>query len=174
MDSNPPPCLWLGLGSNLGNRQGQIKNACTLLHKRGLPIHTYAPLYATDPLGFEDQPEFINTIVGIHTDLNPIEVLSIVKQIEQDLGRKKRHHWGPREIDIDIVLFKDTIFDSPELQIPHPEMGKREFVLLPLAEVAPQLKHPLTGKTIQELLKHYYGNLQRDQRRARLFAPAQK
>ena len=97
--------------------------------------------------------------------------LQNIKEIEVEVGRIRREHWGPREIDVDIVLFEATISSSPELIIPHPEMKLREFVLLPLSEIAPDLKHPETGQTIRELLEYYYENYHNNQRRARLFTP---
>lgn len=171
MTNNCSSLAYLALGSNLGDSAAAIERACECLEERGLTINARAPLYLTEPLGVSDQPDFVNTVIAVQTELNPEALLDLVKSIEAELGRQKRQHWGPREIDIDIILLRDTIYHSSRLQIPHREMQKREFVLLPLSKIAPDLRHPENGKTIMQLLDYYYAHLQRDSRGARLFKP---
>ncbi len=163
--------IYLALGSNLGDKLAYIKSAYRLLTQNNIIITQYAPLYESDAVGVTDQPTFLNTVVATISDLSPIELLNVIKKIEKQIGRKKRQIWGPREIDIDIILYKDTICRSTYLTIPHAEMLKREFVLLPLSQIAPNVRHPENNQTIKQLLDYYYANTQDNTRSARIFTP---
>ncbi|HET7153184.1 MAG TPA: 2-amino-4-hydroxy-6-hydroxymethyldihydropteridine diphosphokinase, partial [Candidatus Kapabacteria bacterium] len=115
-------------------------------------------VYRTEPVGYKDQPDFLNCVVEISTQLPPDELMAAVKDIEQTLGRKKREQWHEREIDIDILLYGNTIAKTERYEIPHPRMHERKFVLVPLAEISQNAMHPRSGKTAGELLKNLASN----------------
>ncbi len=143
----------LSIGSNLGNRLENIRSAINLLLSRKvLDRVKCASIYETEPVGFIYQPWFLNTAVSGYTKLSPEELLQECKKIEKDLGRKTRQRWHVREIDIDIIFYENTIFNSQDLAIPHPRMHERNFVLVPLSEILPNYIHPKVGKTVAELL----------------------
>lgn len=131
---------YIGLGSNLGNREKNISRAIELLQKRkGVEVKKVSSLCETKPAGGPPQGKFLNGVVAIETSLPPRELLKCLKEIEKAVGRKpSKVKWGPREIDLDILLYGDKKVDEPELKIPHPEMHRRGFVLKPLLEIAPQ------------------------------------
>ncbi len=138
----------------MGHREEQIQRAVSALaHTPSIKICRQAGLYETEPVGIEDQPWFLNTIVEIETDLTPRKVLTVCKEIERALGRQERPRYGPREIDLDILLYDHLIIDDPDLKIPHAQLHQRRFVLVPLAELAPHYVHPVLHKTITELLQ---------------------
>ncbi|CUU10014.1 2-amino-4-hydroxy-6-hydroxymethyldihydropteridinediphosphokinase [Candidatus Kryptobacter tengchongensis] len=144
---------YLGIGSNLGDRIKYITRALVALSK--LPktrITRVSSLYETEPYGRKDQPWFINIVVEIFTELSPFELFKKCKAIETKLGRQTRERWAEREIDIDILLYDDLVISAEELQIPHPDMHNRRFVLIPLGEIAPGAFHPIFKKSISELL----------------------
>lgn len=127
---------YLGLGSNLGNRRENIKKALYYLAKtKGITIEKFSRIYETDPVGGPPQNKFLNAAVRIKTSLSPFALLKVVKKIEKYLGRKKRGHYAPREIDLDILLYADKVIKRKNLIIPHPRMFEREFVLKPLREI---------------------------------------
>jgi len=143
--------VYLGLGSNLGNRQDNLKEALGFLSQR-MRVEKASSVYDTEPIGNIDQPRFLNMVCQVYTRLAPKELLILAKGIESKLGRVGKSD-NPRPIDIDILFYGDQIIETPELVIPHPRLAKRAFVLVPLAEIAPTLRHPSSGKTIQEILQ---------------------
>ncbi len=147
----------IGIGSNLGNRKENCLKALDLLSARGIVIGKQSSLYETEPWGVEDQPKFMNMAAEIETGLEPLKLLETLKSVEEEMGRKEGYRWGPRVIDLDILFFGDMVIECPELTIPHPLMHEREFVLRPLAEIAPDKVHPVLKKTVTELLAEIGG-----------------
>ena len=143
--------VYLGLGSNMGDRQGNLDEALELLSRK-LQVQQVSPIYDTEPVGNIHQPRFLNLVCRISTRLSPVELLTLVKGIEMRLGRKPGTSDAPRPIDIDILFYGDLIMETPDLTIPHPKLTGRAFVLIPLDAIAPDLVHPVSGKTIRELL----------------------
>ncbi len=141
----------LGLGSNLGNRQDTLKQACVELESLPLLQFRVSPIYESEPLLKMPQPKYLNMVVCGLTELSPLELLKKCQQIENRLGRVRNEHWGSRTIDIDILAYGEECIDSEILKIPHPEMEKRSFVLVPLLELSPEWMHPKTGISIRML-----------------------
>ena len=142
---------YLGLGSNIGDREGFLRAAVECLNAcEAITVEKVSSVYETEPVGYVEQEDFLNAAVRIETDLTSEELLATCLAIENELGRRREVHWGPRTIDIDILLFGDMSVEMPALKIPHPLMDKRRFVLVPLFEIFPDLI--LRGKRIDELL----------------------
>ncbi len=141
--------IYLGLGSNLGDRQENLDKALNFISQR-LRMGKISSVYDTEAIGNTEQPRFLNLVCQAFTRLAPEGLLTLAKGIESKLGRTGKT-WTPRPIDIDILLYGDQVVETPELVIPHPKMTERAFVLVPLAEIAPELVHPVNGKTIKEL-----------------------
>lgn len=143
--------VFFSLGSNLGNRLENLRLACKGLADHLGSLQT-SPVYETDPWGYANQPAFLNMAAAAKTPLAPQELLEIIKRLELDLGREPTFRYGPRKIDIDILFFGILVINSPQLQIPHPRMAERAFVLVPLADLAPDHIHPILFRTVNEML----------------------
>ena len=144
--------VYLSLGSNLGDRERMLAEALRLLQAPDLRIARISPVYETEPRDLKGQPWFLNLVVEVETGLFPRRLLARIQKIEKQLGRKRGVAKGPRTIDIDILLVGSFVIDAPDLVIPHPRMAERRFVLEPLAQLAPELRHPVLRRTIRELL----------------------
>lgn len=145
---------YIGLGSNIGDRKENLDNAIELLDKeREIEVIAISSYINTSPVGYYDQPDFLNAAVGIKTTLSASALLGVCNNIEKYLKRERIIHWGPRTIDLDILLFSDSIINDDILIIPHPRMHEREFVLKPLNEIAPQAFHPVLEKPVSDLYR---------------------
>ncbi len=134
--------VYLALGSNIGNRQENLRRALDLLRGIGLAVQKSSSIYETEPLDFLDQDWFLNSVVQAETKLAPLDLLKALRAIELKMGSKKAFPKGPRLIDLDILLYDDQTIATADLEIPHPRMLDRKFVMVPLAEIAPRLRHP--------------------------------
>jgi len=146
--------IYLSLGSNLGDRKGNLRAAIAELPQAGVRDIRESSLYETEPVDYREQPWFLNCVVEGETELAAAELLRALRGIEAEMGSKKEFAKGPRVLDIDILLYGDETINTPELQVPHPRMLQRKFVLAPLAEIAPQVSHPQwDGRTAKAALE---------------------
>lgn len=146
------PTIFIGLGTNLGKRADNLSEARRLL-SRIAPIRAESTVIETEPWGYSDQPDFLNQVVRCETDLSPQALLHELKAIETRIGRTPTFRYGPRRIDLDLLYYDDLVLDQPGLTIPHPDLHERDFVLRPLAEIAPDWVHPVLRRTHAELLE---------------------
>ena len=151
---------YLLIGGNLGNRKDNLQKAVNLINEQCGPLTKLSSVYETAAWGITDQPLFLNQALEISTSLNARQLMRKILKIETDMGRVRKEKLGPRIIDIDILLFEDEIYDLPFLKIPHPELQNRRFVLTPLAEIDPELQHPVLRKSISQLLEECPDNLE--------------
>lgn len=147
--------VYLGLGTNLGDKARNLKEAIAALSLEVGAVMRQSAFYASKPWGFESENEFLNAVVLVETNLSPFDLLAKTQELERNLGRttKTSNAYADRLIDIDILLFDDLVIDQPTLKIPHPLMADRDFVLIPLVEISPDIVHPLSGKKWADLIK---------------------
>jgi 2-amino-4-hydroxy-6-hydroxymethyldihydropteridine diphosphokinase len=141
---------YLSLGSNLGDREAHLNQALERLQAAGVRTVRRSSIHETEPQDFRDQPWFLNMAVEVQTDLTPLGLLATIQKIEAEMGRQRIIPKGPRTIDIDILFYANLIIATPDLEIPHPRLTERRFVLDPLSEIAPDLRHPVTGQSVRE------------------------
>lgn len=147
---------YLSLGSNIGGRFDMLKQAVKLLYQHPrIMVQSISSLYETDPVGYTDQEPFLNMVVYLHTEMTAIELLDVCQEIEQKLNRRRLIRWGPRTIDLDILLYNQETIETERLVVPHPRMHERDFVLIPLVEIAPHLKDEVQPSQGVRLWKTY-------------------
>jgi 2-amino-4-hydroxy-6-hydroxymethyldihydropteridine diphosphokinase len=159
--------VYIALGTNLGDRLKILQAAIAHFPPRVLPLAS-SPVYQTAPWGFSDQPDYLNQVIKAETNLDPLDLLRYLKELEIQLGRTPTFRYGPRIIDMDILFYDDLVLETPELVIPHPRMPERDFVLIPLLDLDPDLVHPGLGRTVSELREHAPGG------RVEIYQPAEE
>lgn len=150
--TKPVKTAYLSLGANLGDRVANIRKALELLAEAGVEIRRVSSFYRTEPVDFRAQPWFVNCVAEIATDFMPMQLLKALKSVERAFGRRSGVPKGPRPMDIDILLYESVVMRSSELTIPHERLAERKFVLIPLHELAASLRHPVTQRTVLEML----------------------
>ena len=145
--------VYLSLGSNIGDREANLRAALERLPRPGLGLLRVSPIYETEPLDYTDQRWFLNLVAEAETSLLPMQLLAHTAKIERELGRVRTVAKGPRTIDIDILLYGNAVVRTVRLEVPHPRMAERRFVLAPLSDLAPDLRHPVSRSTVREMLE---------------------
>ncbi|WP_309091475.1 2-amino-4-hydroxy-6-hydroxymethyldihydropteridine diphosphokinase [Domibacillus sp.] len=149
---------YLSLGTNMGNREDQLREAIRQLqNQKSLRLLAVSSIYETDPVGFTDQPSFLNIVIKLKTSMTPDELLAACQEVENKLGRERVVRWGPRTIDLDILLYNHDNIKSDSLIIPHPRMTERAFVLIPLAEIDTAITFPVTNLPLEQYVKSVQG-----------------
>ena len=161
---------YIGFGSNIDDRLNYITEALQLLLKPdSISLIQISSLYETEPVGYEEQDWFLNGVVAVETGLPVHQLLTLLKEIEGVVGRQHRVRWGPREVDLDLLIYDQCCINTPDLIVPHPEMHQRSFVLVPFAAIAPDVRHPILGQNIRTLLTNL-----NDEKAVKLVAPPPK
>jgi 2-amino-4-hydroxy-6-hydroxymethyldihydropteridine diphosphokinase len=156
----PLKTVCLSLGSNLGDREENLSRAVERLEEAGIHVRARSSVYETEPQDVQNQPWFLNLVVQCETEMFPLQLLAVLQRTERELGRQRGAgavRGGPRKLDIDILLFGDVVMETPKLAIPHPRMLNRRFVLEPLLEIAPEIRHPATKEPISRYMKNVLG-----------------
>nr|WP_245533979.1 2-amino-4-hydroxy-6-hydroxymethyldihydropteridine diphosphokinase [Effusibacillus pohliae] len=148
---------FLGLGSNLGDRERYLADAICSLQQKGIRMLAQSPVYETKAVGYVDQPDFLNMVVRVQTELPPHELLRLMLAVERQCGRRRDVKWGPRTLDLDLLFYDNLVLDGCDLAVPHPRLEERAFVLLPLCDLAPDWVHPVSGLTVREMAEQVPG-----------------